>query len=149
MINKVILVGRLGRDPEIRYTPSGKAVCNFSIATDEGFGEKKRTEWHNIVLWEKTAEVASKYLSKGSLVYIEGRLQTRSYLSAQAGEGKDGITRYRTEVIGQRMQMLSPKDSPGPVPSDMPAGDEDIFPACADRTPPAAGPAGSDDDIPF
>ncbi len=137
MINKVILIGRLGMDPEIRYTASGKAVCNFSIATDEGFGDKKRTEWHNIVLWEKIAEVASKYLSKGSLIYIEGRLQTRSY------EDKEGITKYRTEVVAQRMQMLSPKDSPGQVPADMPTGDEDIF------TPPAAGPAGSDDDIPF
>lgn len=122
MINKVFLIGRLGKTPELRYTPSGESVCAFSMATDEGFGEKKRAEWHNIVLWKKLAEVAGNYLFKGSLVYIEGRIQTRSY------EGKDGVTKYITEVVGHRMQILSPRNSQAPVEANAPTEDEGDVP---------------------
>ena len=105
-VNKVILVGRLGRDPEIRYTPSGAAVANFTIATSEEWkdketGEKQeRTEWHRIVAWRRLGEICGEYLRKGSQVYIEGKLQTRNW------EDRDGNKRYTTEVIAQTMQML-------------------------------------------
>jgi single-strand DNA-binding protein len=105
-VNKVILVGRLGKDPELRYTPSGAAVANFSIATseewkDKNTGEKQeRTEWHRIVAWRRLGEICGEYLRKGSQVYIEGRLQTRSW------EDRDGNTRYTTEIVAQNMQML-------------------------------------------
>ena len=105
-VNKAILVGNLGSDPEVRDMPSGKQVCNFNIATsevwrDKNSGEKQtKTEWHRIVLFDKIAEVAGTYLKKGSTVYIEGRLQTRKWTD------KDGIERYTTEVVGDKMQML-------------------------------------------
>ena len=105
-VNKVILVGRLGRDPELRYTPDGTAVANFSVATsdewkDRNTGEKReRTEWHRIVAWRRLAEICGEYLHKGSLVYVEGRLQTRSW------EDRDGNKRWTTEVIALGMQML-------------------------------------------
>jgi single-strand DNA-binding protein len=104
-VNKVILVGHLGSDPEVRYTPSGKAVANFSLATTERFtnkeGEKEeRTEWHKIVAWARLGEICGEYLTKGSQVYIEGRLQTRSW------EDRDGNKRYTTEIVAQAMQML-------------------------------------------
>ncbi len=105
-VNKVILIGRLGRDPEIRYTPSGVAVANFSIATSEEWTDKntgqkqERTEWHRIVAWRRLGEICGEYLHKGSQVYIEGRLQTRSW------EDGDSNTRYTTEIIAQNMQML-------------------------------------------
>lgn len=102
MINKAIIVGRLGREPEMRYTANGKAVCNFSVATDSGFGDNKQTEWFNVVVWEKTAEACAQYLDKGSLVYVEGRMQTRSW-------DKDGEKKYRTELIGERVQFLDSK----------------------------------------
>lgn len=111
-VNKVILVGRLGKDPEVRHLESGASVANFPIATSEVYkdrntGERKeQTEWHNIVLWRGLAEVAEKYLNKGDMVYIEGKLRTRSW-------EKDGITRYTTEVVGDNMTMLSPKGSTG------------------------------------
>lgn len=107
-VNKVILVGRLGKDPETRHLESGAAVANFSVATSETYkdrntGEKKEvTEWHNVVLWRGLAEVAEKYLHKGDMVYVEGKLRTRSW-------EKDGITRYTTEVVGDNMTMLSSK----------------------------------------
>jgi single-strand DNA-binding protein len=106
-VNKVILVGNLGRDPEVRYMPNAEAVCNFSIATTDSWkdknGEKKeKTEWHNIVMYRVLADIAGKYLKKGSPVYIEGRLQTRKW-------EKDGVTRYSTEIIGDKMQMLGTK----------------------------------------
>ena len=108
MLNKAILIGRLGRDPEVRQMPNGEAVCNFSIATDETWkdqsGQKQeRTEWHNITLYRRTAEVAGQYLKKGSLVYIEGRIQSRKYT------GKDGIERTAYEIIGSEMKMLGGK----------------------------------------
>jgi single-strand DNA-binding protein len=104
-VNKVILVGHLGSDPEVRYTPSGKAVANFSLATTERFtnkeGEKEeRTEWHKIVAWARLGEICGEYLTKGSQVYIEGRLQTRNW------EDRDGNKRYTTEIVAQAMQML-------------------------------------------
>ena len=102
-INKVILIGNLGNDPEVRYTPSGDAVANFSIATseewkDKNSGEKKeRTEWHRIVAWRRLGEICGEYLSKGSKVYIEGRLQTRKW------EDRDGNSRYTTEIVAREM----------------------------------------------
>jgi single-strand DNA-binding protein len=107
MLNKVMLVGRLGRDPETRYTSTGKAVANFSIATDEGKDKdgKKKTEWHKIVVWEKLAEICQKYLKKGSLVYLEGKLETRHW------DDKEGQKRYSTEIIAGEMRMLDAKPS--------------------------------------
>ncbi len=105
-VNKVILIGRLGKDPEIRYTPSGVAVANFTIATSEEWkdresGQKQeRTEWHRIVAWRRLGEICGEYLRKGSHVYIEGKLQTRSY------EDRDGNKRYITEIVASNMQML-------------------------------------------
>lgn len=104
-VNKVILVGRLGKEPEVRHLENGASVANFSIATSETYKDKtsgerrEQTEWHNIVLWRGLADVAEKYLKKGDMVYIEGKLRTRSW-------EKDGITRYTTEVVGDNMTML-------------------------------------------
>ena len=112
-VNKVILVGHLGKDPEIRVTESGKKVANFSLATTESYKDKNggrvdSTEWHNIAFWWPIADVIEKYLKKGSQIYLEGRLKTRSY------EDKEKIKRYITEVIGQTMTMLGrPNDSNG------------------------------------
>ncbi len=108
-VNKVILVGRLGKDPEVRHLESGASVANFSLATTESYkdrntGERKEiTDWHNIVLWRGLAEVAEKYLKKGNMVYVEGKLKTRSW------EDKDGNTRYTTEIVGDNMTMLGGK----------------------------------------
>ncbi len=106
MINKVILVGNLGRDPEVRSTPSGQPVANFTLATsrrwrDKGGQKQEQTEWHQIVVWGKQAEIAGQYLTKGMQIYLEGRLQTRSWDDRQTGE-----KRYRTEVICENFQML-------------------------------------------
>lgn len=104
-VNKVILVGRLGKDPEVRHLENGATVANFSIATSETYrdrqtGEKReQTEWHNVVLWRGLAEVAEKYVKKGDMIYVEGKLRTRSW-------EKDGVTRYTTEVVGDNMTML-------------------------------------------
>lgn len=109
-VNKVILVGRLGKDPEVRNLESGATVANFTMATSESYkdrvtGEKKEiTEWHNIVLWRGLAEIAQRFLHKGDLVYIEGKLRTRSW-------EKEGVTRYTTEVVGDNMTMLSTRSS--------------------------------------
>jgi single-strand DNA-binding protein len=108
-INKAILVGNLGRDPEGRYTPDGTAVANFSIATSESWtdkasGEKREaTEWHNIVVWRRLAEICGEYLSKGRQVYVEGKLQTRSW-------EQDGVTRYKTEIVASTVQFLGGRD---------------------------------------
>lgn len=105
-VNKAIVVGNLGRDPEMRYTPSGVPVATFSVATSEEWKDKdsgqkqERTEWHRIVAWRGLAEVCGKYLRKGSQVYIEGKIQTRSW------EDRDGVQRYTTEIVAQNMQML-------------------------------------------
>jgi single-strand DNA-binding protein len=127
-VNKAILIGNLGKDPEVRYLEGGIANAKFPIATSESWkdkttGEKKeRTEWHNIVLWRGLAEVAEKFLKKGDKVYIEGRIQTRSY------QDKEGNKRYITEIIGDNMTMLSPKNNSensnrsewSPAPGDVP-----------------------------
>jgi single-strand DNA-binding protein len=116
-VNKVILVGRLGQNPEVRYTPSGAAVANFSVATNENWVDKasgqkqEKTEWHKVVVWGKTAENCNQYLSKGRQVYIEGRLQTRQW------QDKDGQTKYTTEVQAQTVQFLG-----GNAPGERPAG---------------------------
>ena len=111
-VNKVILIGNLGRDPELRYTPSGTPVANFSIATAERFkgqdGEwQERTEWHNLVCWRRLAEIAGEYLRKGSRIYIEGKIRTRSW------EGQDGKKNYRTEIMVDDLMMLDSKGSGG------------------------------------
>lgn len=135
-INKVILVGRLGRDPEVRYTPSGVPVANFPVATSEEWkdrntGEKQeRTEWHRIEAWRRLGEICGEYLHKGSQVYIEGRLQT------DAWEDRDGNKRYTTKIVAQNMQML---DSPAREPR--PAARQEPFPA--------EEPVIPEDDIPF
>lgn len=104
-VNKVILVGRLGKDPEVRHLENGATVANFSMATSETYrdrttGERRETtEWHNVVLWRGLAEVAEKYVKKGDMIYVEGKLRTRSW-------EKDGVTRYTTEVVGDNMTML-------------------------------------------
>jgi len=111
-VNKVILVGRLGKDPEVRNLENGASVASFTLATSESYkdrttGEKKEvTEWHNIVLWRTLAEISQKYLHKGDLVYIEGKLRTRSW-------EKEGVTRYTTEVVADSMTMLSTKGATG------------------------------------
>ena len=109
-VNKVILVGNLGKDPEVRHLENGAAVANFSIATSETYKDKngnrqEQTEWHNIVLWRGLAEIAEKYLRKGSQIYIEGKLRTRSW------QDKDGNTRYTTEIVGDNMTMLGGRNS--------------------------------------
>lgn len=115
-LNKVMLIGNLGKDPEVRYTASGQAVASFSLATSEKFKSKsgdweERTEWHNITLWGKLAEIAGEYLAKGKTVYIEGRLQTRKW------QDKNGNDRYTTDIVGDKMQMLSGKGERRSEPS--------------------------------
>lgn len=109
-VNKVIIVGRIGKDPEVRHLQNGTTVANFSVATSETYKDKntgdkvEQTEWHNIVLWRGLADIAEKYLNKGDMVYIEGKLRTRSW-------EKDGVTRYTTEIVGDNMKMLSSKSN--------------------------------------
>lgn len=165
-VNKVILVGNLGRDPEVRFMPNGEAVCNFSIATTDSWKDKagakqERTEWHNIVMYRKLAEIAGEYLKKGRPVYVEGRLQTRKW-------EKDGVTRYTTEIIADQMQMLGGRDGASSNASydggmDQSSGGNDYNQSAPSQgqtkqTPaqsaakPAAGGSGFDDfedDIPF
>ncbi len=145
-INKVILVGHLGRDPEVRYAPSGQAIANVTIATseqwkDKNTGEKQeRTEWHRVVFFSRLAEIVGEYLKKGAQVYVEGRLQTRKW------QDKDGNDRYTTEIVANDMQMLGGRGGAG-GPS---AEDYNQEPASAPQ--PAASNAGGgdfDDDIPF
>ena len=144
-VNKVILVGRLGKDPEMRFTPSGKAVTNFSMATSEywsdaGGERQERTEWHKIVLWGKVAEVAAKLLSKGKLVYIEGRLQSRSW------DADDGSKRYTTEIVANQMQILSDKGEGGSYSANEPP----VYDRDGQRMPEDDGqPQGGFDGIPF
>ena len=116
-VNKVILIGNLGRDPELRYTQSGSAVTNFTLATNEKWKDKEgnnqeRTEWHRVVVWGKSAENCAQYLQKGRSVYVEGKLQTREW------EGKDGNKRYTTEIVAQAVQFLGGRgESAGANPS--------------------------------
>jgi single-strand DNA-binding protein len=115
-LNKVMLIGHLGRDPELKYTEKGTAYCNFSIATDESYKDEngnkvERTEWHNIVTWRKLAEICNQYLKKGSKIFCEGKLQTDSY-------EKDGIKRYSTKIVMTDMAMLDSKGSSDKVSDD-------------------------------
>jgi len=143
-LNKVMLIGNLGKDPEVRYTTSGTAVASFSIATSERFKGKSgewedRTEWHNITLWGRLAEIAGEYLAKGKTVYIEGRLQTRKW------QDRDGRDRYTTEIVGEKMQMLSGRgDAGGGSGRTKPADDQSY--GAPSYEEPAFNP---DDDIPF
>src|ERR1700730_13542663 len=144
-VNKVILVGRLGKDPETRYTGGGQAVCNFSLATDESFkdrnGERqKRTEWHKIVVWAKQAEIAQQYLRKGSLVYVEGRIQTRQW------DDKEGQKRTTTEIVATNFRMLGGRgdNAGGGAPSG--ASDSEGSGAVLEES---HHPEVSDEDIPF
>jgi len=145
-INKVILIGNLGRDPEVRYTPNGLAVANISIATTEVWKDKQsgenqeRTEWHRVVMYGRTAEIAGEYLRKGSKIYIEGRLQTRKWQDKNTGQD-----RYTTEVVTDSLQML---DSKGGAAADTTSAPTEKSTSDA----PSADPVSSnnfDDDIPF
>ncbi len=135
MVNKAILIGRLGKDPEVRYTPDGTMVTNFNLATDEQWkdknGEKvQKTEWHRIVTFGKLAEICGNYLVKGKLIFVEGRIQTRSW------EDKDGVKRFTTEIVANDMKML---DSKGQTKADVPNPE-------AFNTGSGSGP---EDDVPF
>ena len=152
MVNKVILIGNLGRDPELRSTPSGQQVASFSLATnrkwrDRDGNQQEQTEWHNIVCWARQAEIAGQYLTKGRQIYVEGRLQTRSWEDRQSGE-----KRYRTEIICDNFQMLGQRGDadgggfrePAPAAVDSTAGEAS---SGAPEAPPAT--ESEDDDIPF
>src|SRR6202521_697917 len=161
-VNKAILVGRLGRDPETRYTSSGQAVANFSVATDETFkdrnGERqKRTEWHKIVVWGKQAEIAQQYLKKGSLIFIEGRIQSREW------QDKEGQKRTSFEIVASNFRMLGGR-SEGAAAATAGGGGAAARPGGADEFEshaapaedsyggggaPSGGPEISDEDIPF
>ncbi|MGC2333142.1 MAG: single-stranded DNA-binding protein [Candidatus Acidiferrales bacterium] len=159
-VNKAILVGRLGRDPETRYTSGGQAVANFTLATDETFkdrsGERqKRTEWHRIVLWGKLAEITQQYLKKGMLVYIEGRIQTRQW-----EDKRDGQKRTTTEIVANVMRMLTPRAEGAAAGAGSSAGgssaaghgrsaDADFEAAGGVDEPGPMAPEISDEDIPF
>ena len=141
-LNKVMLIGNLGKDPEVRYTAAGTAVASFSLATSERFKNKageweEKTEWHNITLWARLAEIAGEYLAKGKTVYIEGRLQTRKW------QDRDGKDRYTTEIVGEKMQMLSGKGEGGGRQNGGRTESQGQEPAYEE---PAFNP---DDDIPF
>ncbi len=141
-VNKAILIGHLGKDPELRYTQSGRAVASFTLATNERWttqdGQKQEsTTWHNIVAWGKQAEVIKEYLSKGRQIYIEGRIANRSY------DDKEGNKRYVSEVVVQNFQFLGSRGDSGggsAEPSGQPG---------PDLPPPPAGEASDDDDLPF
>lgn len=147
-INKVILVGNLGQDPEVKYMPSGGAVCNISLATtdswkDKNSGEKQeRTEWHRVVFFNRLAEIAGEYLRKGSQVYVEGRLQTRKW------QDKDSQDRYTTEIVANEMQMLGGRGGGGFDDSSSSAGSSSASSAPAKRQE-SPRTDDFDDDIPF
>jgi single-strand DNA-binding protein len=164
-VNKVILVGNLGRDPEVRYTPNGSAVCNVSIATTRNWKNKdsgerqEETEWHRVVFFDRLAEIAGEYLKKGRSVYVEGRLKTRKWTD------KDGVEKYTTEIMAEQMQLLGGRegggggaDDAGSDGGESPAPRRSAPPRAAAGAPaaatrPAAKPATGfddmDDDIPF
>lgn len=146
-VNKAILIGRLGKDPEVRNLENGVSVANFSIATTEVYrdkttNEKKEiTEWHNIVLWRGLADIAAKYLHKGDMVYIEGKLRTRSW-------EKDNVTRYTTEIVGDNMTMLTPKGS-GSGSSSAPNQEYSNAPKPQQESKGAPEAPPATDDLPF
>jgi len=149
-VNKVILVGNLGADPEVKYMPSGGAVANVSLATtdswkDKGTGERQeRTEWHRVVFFNRLAEIAGEYLRKGSQIYVEGRLQTRKW------QGQDGQDRYTTEIVASEMQMLGGR-SGGDAPYDSAPQSRGSQQSSPSPAPQQSAPAMDDfdDDIPF
>ncbi|MEW6704498.1 MAG: single-stranded DNA-binding protein [Pseudomonadota bacterium] len=162
-VNKVILIGNLGRDPEVRYTPNGAAVCNVSVATTRNWKNKEsgerqeETEWHRVVFYDRLAEIAGEYLKKGRSIYVEGRLKTRKW------QDKDGVEKYTTEIIAEEMKMLGGREGMGGG-DDTGYGDEgggrpapQQRPAAAPRAPaqrpaaskPSTGFDDMDDDIPF
>ena len=144
-VNKVILIGRLGKDPDMRYTPSGTAVANFTMATNQSMKDQDgnftdHTDWHRVVAFGRTAEVAGEYLTKGKLVYVEGRLQTRSW------EDQNGQKKYTTEVVCNNMQLLGSKgESSDNGAGESPSEEEDVSQESTD----AAGKTNEDDDLPF
>lgn len=145
-VNKVILIGNLGKDPEVRYSPNGGAVANVTIATSESWKDKntgeqvEKTEWHRVVFFRRLAEIVGEYLKKGSKVYIEGKLQTRKW------QDKDGQDRYTTEIVANEMQMLDSRGGGSASFNQEPAGAGRPAAAAA----PEPMPAGDfDDDIPF
>ena len=152
-INKVILVGHLGKDPETKYMPSGGAVTNVTIATSEGWkdktsGEKQeRTEWHRVVFFNKLAEIAGEYLKKGSQVYVEGSLRTRKW------QNKEGVDQYTTEIVANEMQMLGGKPGGGGGGDYSQSNSSSSSSRSSGQSAPQAQPAGMDapfdDDIPF
>ena len=152
-VNKAILVGHLGADPELRNTASGTAVCEFRVATSESWKDKngqkqERTEWHRVVVWGKTAEICSKYLAKGRQVFIEGRIQTRSW------EDKEGQKRYTTEIVANEVQFLGGREGGGGGgrrDNDGPPVPEGDFGGGGGGSGPGGGfgGGGPDDDIPF
>jgi len=143
-VNKVILVGRLGKDPEVRHLENGATVANFSMATSETYkdrqtGERReQTEWHNVVLWRGLAEVAEKYVKKGDMIYVEGKLRTRSW-------EKDGVTRYTTEVVGDNMTMLG---GGGGAPQSQ-GGDYSQSQPVQQSAPTQEASSDATDDLPF
>ncbi|MEN9848407.1 MAG: single-stranded DNA-binding protein [Pseudomonadota bacterium] len=160
-INKVILIGRLGKDPEVRYTATGSAIANISLATSESWkdkqtGEKQeRTEWHRVAFFDRQAEVVAQYLRKGSLIYVEGRLQTRKW------QDQNGQDRYTTEIIARDMEMLSSKsENSGTASYSAPAAPSSYAPSGSSNmgsqqqsaprsTAPSTSPDNFDDDVPF
>jgi single-strand DNA-binding protein len=153
-INKVILIGNLGADPEVRYSPSGSAVANVRLATTDSWRDRQsgeqqeRTEWHRVVMFGKLGEIAGEYLHKGSKVYIEGRLQTRKW------QGQDGQDRYTTEIVANDMQMLDSRGGataaydPQPAAANRSSADQDR-PAAPKPAAVSAPPDDFEDDIPF
>ena len=152
-VNKVILVGNLGQDPDVKYMPNGDAVVNVTLATSETWKDKatgenrEKTEWHRVVMFRRLGEIAGEYLKKGSKVYIEGKLQTRKW------QGQDGTDRYTTEIVANEMQMLDSRggqDSGGGSSSyNKPAAAPKPTPAAAPQTQAAPVDSSFDDDIPF
>ena len=148
-VNKVIIVGGLGADPETRYMPNGDAVTNIRLATtdswkDKATGEKREiTEWHRVVLYRKLAEIAAQYLKKGSSVYIEGRIRTRKW------QDKEGQDRYTTEIEASEMQMLGGSKSSGPTSSDESGSRNDPARGASNAAPKGPAAEGPDDWIPF
>ncbi|HUY13160.1 MAG TPA: single-stranded DNA-binding protein [Terriglobia bacterium] len=148
-VNKVILIGRLGKDPEVKYTQGGAPVAKFSLATDEVFKDRageqqRRTEWHNIVAWNRLAEICGEYLTKGKQVYIEGSIRSRQW------EDQSGAKRTTVEIIARDMKMLGSKADSEKTPAtatsyDRPASTDDPIPAAEPSLPPEI----TDDDVPF
>jgi single-strand DNA-binding protein len=152
-VNKVILIGNLGKDPEVKYTPQGTPVAKITLATNERFKGKDgnwqdRTEWHNVVLWQRLAEIAGEYLKKGGKVYIEGRLQTRSWDDKQTGQKK-----YMTEIVANDLVLLGGRgegtgDYAGGSRAAASSGGNNFDQSVPEATPAASGPI-TDEDIPF